>query len=256
MAGQIAQTGYNVYGNTDMTVSVSGDHHEGQLWSLGALEDGSYQILNLNFLNYALDIQNGVTPFVNSDDSPSSLSGQHWFFWSVYPQFTTTTIATTVVTVNTLAASTVVVTTTICPQKRAHVNGTPLHKRQNTGTDLTSTTTVVETNYVTSTTTQTGNTILTSTDVVTSCAAVTETQTQTQVSVSKAVATATVASVSTAGGGTGLTAGAPGITETNTQPSNTPATTSKSGAMSAWKVDTVLGLVFLGMAVLVPGVVF
>jgi hypothetical protein len=112
-----AQTGYNVYGNTDMTVSVSGDHHEGQLWSLGALEDGSYQILNLNFLNYALDIDSGVTPFVNSDDSPSSLSGQHWFFWSVYPQFTTTTIATTVVTVNTLAASTVVVTTTICPQK-------------------------------------------------------------------------------------------------------------------------------------------
>ncbi|KAE9375222.1 hypothetical protein N431DRAFT_463320 [Stipitochalara longipes BDJ] len=258
-----SQKGYKVFANTDMSVTVGNPgSQQGQLWTLYAWPDGSYQIQNLNFDGYALDVDSGVTPFVNSVDDDNTLRGQYWFLWSVYPQFTTTTISTTVVTVNTLAASTVTVTTTVCPQKRAHVNGTPLYKRQNTGTDVTSTTTVVDTSTVTSTITQTGKTVLTSTDVVTSCAPVT----QTKVSVSNSVAT--VVSVSTApgsvstapGGGTGLTAGAPGITVTNNQPGSTPtttpATTSKTGAMSRWRVDTVLGLLFLGIAVLAPQILF
>jgi hypothetical protein len=179
------QTGEKVFANTETDVEPNLD--QGQLWSLIPWPDGSYQLQNIGWSNGALDVDEGVTPFVNTVNSDSSLTGQYWYFLSVQPQVTTTVFTTSTQTVNTLAATTVTVTTTVCPNKvripslslskenrfltwwglqRAHVNGTPLYKRQATGSAILDTTTTTVTSTITSTTTQIGATILTSTEYV------------------------------------------------------------------------------------------
>lgn len=116
-----SQTGYKVFANTNTTVSVAKDFAEGQLWTLSSWPDGSYQIKNLNFKNFALDVDDSVTPFVNSNSTNTGLSGQKWFFWSVNPQVTQTSTVTAVVTANTLAVSTVTVTTTVCVAQKVRL---------------------------------------------------------------------------------------------------------------------------------------
>jgi hypothetical protein len=85
---------------------------------------------------------------------------------------------------------------------------------------------------------------------VTSCAPVTQ--------VSVATATNTVVSVSTTTrGGIGLTAGAPGITATNTQSAPTSiTTTAKQGAADVFQPCTVLSLLFLVISVIGPAMLF
>jgi hypothetical protein len=114
-------TGNEIYGNPNVDTQLTS-----QLWTLEDQSDGTYQLDSMWKSPGALDVDitdNLYTPFANGKVG-SDLSGQYWYFRSVYPQTTLTSTSTSVVTVNSYAGSTVTVTTTICPNKvRTH---TPL----------------------------------------------------------------------------------------------------------------------------------
>lgn len=103
--------GNPIFANADINSYTS---LRAQLWVLTSQSDGTYRLDNVWKNPGALDVDQGVTPFVN-ENVGSGFNGQYWFFRSVFPQTTTTFVSTSIVTVNSYASSTVTVTTTMCP---------------------------------------------------------------------------------------------------------------------------------------------
>jgi len=111
----VMANGEGVFANPDIHDSSWSVSDNGQLWGLFVWSDDTSLLFNTAWQK-TLDVENNVTPFVNSQQA-ENLLGQHWYFRSVEPQTTTTSTTTTTVTENAEATSTTTITVTTCLDK-------------------------------------------------------------------------------------------------------------------------------------------